>query len=151
MAARAGAKPVPVDGAAKLSEAVGERTRVIVICNPNDPTGEYLPAAALANLLGALPERVHVLLDEALVHFQDVEELNACLRLTAEHERLTVFRTFSKIYGLSGLRAGYAVGGSTELLDAIAPVLGVNALTQSAVDAGAEDRRAGGRSAAATP
>lgn len=134
MAARARAKPVPVNGAASLSDAVGERTRVIVICNPNDPTGEYLPASALANLLGALPERVHVFLDEALVHFQDVEELNACLRLAADHERLTVFRTFSKIYGLSGLRAGYAVGGSTELLDAIAPVLGVNALTQAAVE-----------------
>ena len=57
------------------------------------------------------------------------------LRLTDAFPRLLVVRTFSKIYGLSGLRAGYAVGSSasTELLDAISPVLGVNALTQSAV------------------
>jgi histidinol-phosphate aminotransferase len=134
MAARAGAKPVAVDSPDRLAGAVGERTRAIAICNPNDPTGEYWPAARLGELLAALPAGVHVLLDEALVHFQDAEDLNACLRLVREHANLTVFRTFSKIYGLSGLRAGYAVGGSTELLDAIAPVLGVNALTQAAVD-----------------
>jgi histidinol-phosphate aminotransferase len=134
MAARAGARPVPVDSPDRLLDAVGERTKAIAICNPNDPTGDYLPSAALERLLEALPAHVQVLLDEALVHFQDEEDVNACLRLTDGHDNLTVFRTFSKIYGLSGLRAGYAVGGSTELLDAIAPVLGVNALTQSAVD-----------------
>ena len=133
MAARAGAKPVAVDGPDDLAAAVTPRTRAIAICNPNDPTGEYWPSGRLAALLADLPEGVHVLLDEALVHFQDAEDRDACLRLTGEHPNLTVFRTFSKIYGLSGLRAGYAVGGSTELLDAIAPVLGVNALTQSAV------------------
>ena len=133
MAARAGAKPVAVDSVGELLGAVTSRTRAIAICNPNDPTGEHWPSERLRELLAQLPEGVHVLLDEALVHFQDAEPLNACLRLTADHPNLTVFRTFSKIYGLSGLRAGYAVGGSTELLDAIAPVLGVNALTQAAV------------------
>jgi histidinol-phosphate aminotransferase len=134
MAARAGARPVPVDSPDRLLDAVGERTKAVALCNPNDPTGEYLPSDALRRLLEALPPQVHLLLDEALVHFQDEEDVNACLRLTDGHDNLMVFRTFSKIYGLSGLRAGYAVGRSTELLDAIAPVLGVNALTQSAVD-----------------
>jgi histidinol-phosphate aminotransferase len=136
MAARAGARPVPVGSIEALTDAVGPRTRAVVICNPNDPTGSYLNSSSLARILDALPDRVHVLLDEALVHFQDVEEIDACLRLTDDHPRLLVFRTFSKIYGLSGLRAGYAVGGpdSAELLDAVAPVLGVNALTQSAVE-----------------
>jgi histidinol-phosphate aminotransferase len=133
MAARAGARPVPVEGFEGLQDAIGPNTRAIAICNPNDPTGEYLPSSALAHLLANLPAGVHVLLDEALVHFQDAEDMNACVRLTAEHENLTVFRTFSKVYGLSGVRAGYAVGGSPELLDAIAPVLGVNVLTQAAV------------------
>jgi histidinol-phosphate aminotransferase len=139
MATRAGAKPVAVDlshGMEALLRSVGGPTRVLVLCNPNDPTGAYLESAALSGLLRALPERVHVLLDEALVHFQDVEDIDACLRLTAEFPRLVCFRTFSKVYGLSGLRAGYAVGSphAAELLDRIAPVLGVNALTQSAVD-----------------
>ena len=55
-----------------------------------------------------LPERVHLLVDEALVHFQDAEPVDAVLRLTDAFPRLLVIRTFSKIYGLSGLRAGYA-------------------------------------------
>ena len=141
MAARAGAKPVAVDtgpsGAEldELREAVGPNTRLVVICNPNDPTGHYLQAEALGGLIGSLPEHVHVLLDEALVQFQDVEEVDACLRLVDAFPRLVVVRTFSKIYGLSGLRAGYAVGStaSGRILDAIAPVLGVNALTQAAI------------------
>jgi histidinol-phosphate aminotransferase len=77
---------------------------------------------------------VHVLLDEALVHFQDVEEVDACLRLVEAFPRLLVVRTFSKAYGLSGLRAGYAVSSDAALLAAVAPVLGVNALTQAAVE-----------------
>ena len=142
MASRAGARPVAVplrDGAAdpsQLLKAVGDRTRVVAICNPNDPTGGYLPADALGELLSALPEHVHVLLDEAYVHFQDVEHQDAALRLVDAFPRLLVLRTFSKIYGLSGLRAGYAVGSKTAaaLLDALAPVHGVNALTQAGVD-----------------
>ena len=141
MAARARAKPVSVttkgDDAhhcASLAGAVTERTRALVICNPNDPTGHYLPAAELGRLLAVLPERVHVLLDEALVHFQDAEEQDACLRLVDAFPRLLVVRTFSKVYGLSGLRTGYAVGTDADLLGTIAPVLGVNALSQAAVE-----------------
>jgi histidinol-phosphate aminotransferase len=140
MATRAGARPVPVDtGPAetelgRVGEAVTARTRAVAISNPNDPTGAYLSSEAIAKLLRELPESVTVLLDEALIHFQDVEAEDACLRLTADDRRLVVFRTFSKVYGLSGLRAGYAVTSSSELMDAIAPVLGVNALTQAAVD-----------------
>ena len=92
------------------SDAVTERTRVLVVCNPNDPTGDYLRSTELGALLAGLPEHVHVLLDEALVHFQDVEDMDACLRLVDAFPRLLVVRTFSKVYGLSGLRAGYAVG-----------------------------------------
>jgi histidinol-phosphate aminotransferase len=127
---------VPVESIEALPGAISERTRLVVLCNPNDPTGAYLPAEAVASLAAQLPERVHLLVDEALVHFQEREEVDAVLRLTDALPQLLVFRTFSKIYGLSGLRAGYAVGStaSTSLLDAISPVLGVNALTQSAVD-----------------
>ena len=136
MAARAGGRPVPVADVGALLDAVTDRTRLVVLCNPNDPTGSYLSAEVVASLTSQLPERVHVLVDEALVHFQDAEPVDAVLRLTDALPRLLVVRTFSKIYGLSGLRAGYAVGSSasTSLLDSISPVLGVNALTQSAVD-----------------
>lgn len=142
MAQRAGARPVAVDltgaGAADpdaLLEAVGERTRAVVICNPNDPTGTYLEAATLERILSALPDHVHLLLDEAYVQFQDREDEDAALRLTDRFDRLLVFRTFSKVYGLSGLRAGYVVGAmdAAGLVASLAPVLGVNALTQAAV------------------
>ncbi len=135
MAARAGGRPVAVPDVSELVGAVSERTRLLVLCNPNDPTGSYLTAEQIASLASELPERVHVLVDEALVHFQDAEPMDAVLRLTDALPRLAVIRTFSKVYGLSGVRAGYAVGSnaSTKLLDSISPVLGVNALTQSAV------------------
>ena len=135
MAARAGGQPVAVDFHERIEERVTDRTRLLVLCNPNDPTGTYLPAERVGALASALPERVQLVVDEALVNFQDAEEPDSVLRLTDAFPRMLVVRTFSKIYGLSGLRAGYAVGSdqSSELLDAISPVLGVNALTQSAV------------------
>ena len=117
-----------------ITDAINERTRAVIICNPNDPTGTYISSEELGSLLSSLPEHVHVLLDEALVHFQDVEDVNACLRLVDAFPRLLVVRTFSKIYGLSGLRAGYAVSSDSRLLAAAAPVLGVNALSQAAVE-----------------
>ncbi len=133
LAAHAGARPVSAEHG-RLSDAVTGRTRVVVVCNPNDPTGEYMRSHELGAVLAGLPAHVHVLLDEALVHFQDAEDLDSCLRLTDAFPRLMVVRTFSKIYGLSGLRAGYAVSSDTDLLAAVAPVLGVNALTQAAVE-----------------
>jgi histidinol-phosphate aminotransferase len=133
LAAHAGAQPVFASNGRPV-EGVSERTRVLVLCNPNDPTGAYMRSDRLGALLSGLPEHVHVLLDEALVHFQDVEDVDACLRLVDAFPRLLVVRTFSKIYGLSGLRAGYAVGSDPRLLAAVAPVLGVNALTQAALE-----------------
>ena len=133
LATHAGARPVACDRSAVL-ENVGERTRAVVICNPNDPTGDYLPSGRLGALLAALPEHVHVLLDEALVQFQDAEDEDACMRLVEAFPRLLVVRTFSKAWGLSGLRAGYAVGSDAALLAAVAPNLGVNALTQAAIE-----------------
>jgi histidinol-phosphate aminotransferase len=133
LAAHAGARPVFAQQG-RLSDAITGRTRVLVVCNPNDPTGDYLRSHELGAVLAGLPAHVHVLLDEALVHFQDVEELDACLRLVEAFPRLLVVRTFSKAYGLSGLRVGYAVSGDAALLAAVAPVLGVNALSQAAVE-----------------
>jgi histidinol-phosphate aminotransferase len=133
LAAHAGASPVPVSDR-PLTAAVNDRTKAMVICNPNDPTGSYSSSEDLGSLLSSLPGEVYVLLDEALVHFQDAEDVDACLRLVDAFPRLLVVRTFSKIYGLSGLRAGYAVGSDARLLAATAPVLGVNALTQAAVE-----------------
>jgi histidinol-phosphate aminotransferase len=118
-----------------LARSVSDRTRVLVLCNPNDPTGAYIPSGRLGDLLARLPDHVHVLLDESYVQFQDVEPEDACMSLVEAFPRLIAMRSFSRIYGLSGIRAGYAVGApsATALLGALAPALGVNALTQAAM------------------
>jgi histidinol-phosphate aminotransferase len=126
---------VPVQGFSvdAILAAVNDRTRLVALCNPNDPTGELLGIAELERLLEALPERVVVLLDEALRDFVDAEPLDATLALLERFPRLLIFRTFSKAWGLAGLRCGYALGGpgAEPLLEQLAPELGVNELAQA--------------------
>jgi histidinol-phosphate aminotransferase len=135
MARRAGAHAVPVPGfgADALLAAVNDRTRVVCVCNPNDPTGELMERDELERLLGELPERVVVLLDEALVEYADRLDPGTSIELLDEHPRLLVFRSFSKAWGLAGLRCGYAVGAeeSGALLERLEPELGVNDLAHT--------------------
>jgi histidinol-phosphate aminotransferase len=141
IAAQAGARKVEVpleDAGASVESllaAVGPRTRAVVLCNPNDPTGGYLDSSAVAALASQLPEHTYLLLDEAYIQYQEVEDEDACLRLVELFPRLLVFRTFSKAYGLSGIRAGYVIGSpaSASFIGSLAPAFGVNALTQAAV------------------
>ena len=135
MANRAGGRPVPVPGRDRDSivEALSGRTRLVVICNPNDPTGAYSTAAELDALLGELPDDVTVILDEALVDFVEAEPAGTTLSLLDDHPRLIVVRTFSKAYGVAGIRCGYALGGpgSEPLLERLELPLGVDALAQA--------------------
>ncbi len=135
MARRVRARAVPVPGFSvdAVLAAVTPRTRLVALANPNDPTGELLPVGELARLLAALPERVVVLLDEALRDFADAEPLDAALRLLDAHPRLLVVRTFSKAWGLAGLRVGWAAGGvgSEPLLEQLEPELGLDELAQA--------------------
>jgi len=110
----------------RLLDAVTERTRMLVLGGPNDPTGELLPSGVLAELLARLPEHVVVVVDEALREFVTDEPVDAVLRLTDRSDRLLVVRSFSKAWGLAGLRCGYAVGGpaARALLRSLAPRLG---------------------------
>ena len=131
--ARGHAVPVPGFGAAPLLAAVNERTRIVCVCNPNDPTGELLGAGELRALLEQLPERAVVLLDEALVDFAGQAAGRVAPALLDEHPRLLVFRTFSKAWGLAGLRCGYVLGGpgSEPLLEHLEPAVGVDELSQA--------------------
>jgi histidinol-phosphate aminotransferase len=107
--------------------------RVIAIASPNDPTGELTPIGEVARLLEGLPPDVVVLLDEALVDFVDAQPREASLELLEQHSRLIVFRSFSKAWGLAGLRIGYAIGGhgAAELLAELEPDLGVSEVSQA--------------------
>ena len=128
---------VPVSGFSpeEILRALTPRTRIVALANPNDPTGELLRRDALRDLLEALPDRVIVLLDEALRDYVDAEERDASLALTESFPRLLVVRTFSKAWGLAGLRCGYAVGGpdAAPLLARIRPPVGAAELALAGV------------------
>jgi histidinol-phosphate aminotransferase len=134
MARRAHGRAVPVSGGVDaLLEAVGESTRVVALASPNDPTGELLPTGELERLLSGLPDHVGVLLDESLVEFADAQPIDSSLALLEGNPRLLVFRSFSKAWGLAGLRCGYALGGpgAEKLLAELEPDLGVSEISQA--------------------
>ncbi|HWT95478.1 MAG TPA: aminotransferase class I/II-fold pyridoxal phosphate-dependent enzyme [Solirubrobacteraceae bacterium] len=134
MARRSHGQAVPVPGFSPdaILAAVSDRTRIVTICNPNDPTGELIGADALDGLLRSLPERVVTFVDEALVDYVDEQAVDANVPLLEAHPRLLLFRSFSKAWGLAGLRCGYALGApdSGSLLEELEPDLGVNDLAQ---------------------
>jgi histidinol-phosphate aminotransferase len=135
MARRAHGQAIPVSGGVEelLDAAREPDVRVVVLASPNDPTGELLATASLEHLLHELPNDVALLLDEALVEFADAQPTNSSLALLEDHPRLLVFRSFSKAWGLAGLRVGYAIGGpgSEELLAELEPDLGVSEVSQA--------------------
>jgi histidinol-phosphate aminotransferase len=123
-----------LEAAERTHSGTGEPdVRAIALASPNDPTGELLPTAELRRLLERLPTNVAVLLDESLVEFADAQPSSSSLELLEQHPRLLVFRSFSKAWGLAGLRIGYAIGapGSGELLAELAPDLGVSEISQA--------------------
>ena len=92
-----------------MTDAITERTRLICLANPNNPTGTMFGRAAFARFLKRVPEHVVVVLDEAYSEYVDDPDYPDGLDYLDHHPHLVVTRTFSKIYGLAGLRIGYAV------------------------------------------
>jgi histidinol-phosphate aminotransferase len=136
MARRAHGRAVPVSGDVEelLETVAAHDARVLALASPNDPTGELWTVAKLERLLGELAEGVVVLLDESLVEFADAQPTDASLALLSEHSQLLIFRSFSKAWGLAGLRCGYALGGpdAEPLLAELEPDLGVSEISQAA-------------------
>lgn len=135
MARRAHGQAVRIEGGVDglLEAARAPEVRVIALASPEDPTGELLTHSELERLLEGLPDGVAVLLDEALVEFADAQPAASSLELLERHPRLLVFRSFSKVWGLAGLRIGYVIGGpgSGELLAELDPDLGVSEVSQA--------------------
>ncbi|MCX5044980.1 aminotransferase class I/II-fold pyridoxal phosphate-dependent enzyme [Aldersonia sp. NBC_00410] len=92
-----------------MVRAIGPRTRVAVVCRPHNPTGTLVSASELQAFLAAVPRRVVVVLDEAYVEFLHPSDTLDVVRLIRRYPNVLVLRTFSKAYGLAGLRIGYAV------------------------------------------
>jgi histidinol-phosphate aminotransferase len=109
-------------------------TQLVIVCNPNNPTGTHLPAARVAAFCERLPGHVTIALDEAYVEFQTDDDPDATIDLLADFPNLVVLRTFSKVYGLAGVRVGFALGSAKfrAAIDAVRQPFSVNALAQAA-------------------
>jgi histidinol-phosphate aminotransferase len=117
-----------------MATEVTAATQLVIVCNPNNPTGTHLPAARIAAFCERLPEHVTIVLDEAYVEFQTDDDPDATIDLLADFPNLVVLRTFSKVYGLAGLRVGFAIGSAKfrAAVDAVRQPFSVNALAQAA-------------------
>jgi histidinol-phosphate aminotransferase len=102
-----------------MATAVTVATRLLVVCNPNNPTATAVPLAEIAALLRDVPPYVCVIVDEAYCEFSVLDHPDASIDLLDHHPNLVLLRTFSKVYGLCGLRAGYALCGSEAFRTAV--------------------------------
>ncbi len=117
-----------------MAAEVTAATQLLLVCNPNNPTATHIPAAEIAAFCERVPAHVTIVLDEAYVEFQTDDDPDATIDLLADFPNLVVLRTFSKVYGLAGLRVGYAIGspGFRAAVDAVRQPFSVNALAQAA-------------------
>jgi histidinol-phosphate aminotransferase len=117
-----------------MAAEVTAATQLLVVCNPNNPTGTHLPAARIAAFCEHIPGHVTIALDEAYVEFQTEDDPDATVDLLADFPNLVVLRTFSKVYGLAGLRVGFALGSAKfrAAVDVVRQPFSVNALAQAA-------------------
>ena len=122
--------------------AVSEKTRMVYIANPNNPTGTWLSSDALTEFMQNIPERVIVVLDEAYTEYVSEPAFANGLKLQKLFPNLVVTRTFSKAYGLAGLRVGFSVS-STEIADLLSRVrqpFNVNSLALIAAETVLQDK-----------
>jgi histidinol-phosphate aminotransferase len=126
LAAASGARAieVPVDAehrhdlGAMLTE-INAATRLVIVCNPNNPTSTALPLEAITDFIRKVPRHIAVVLDEAYCEFNLLQDPDESIDLLDRHPNLVLLRTFSKIYGLCGLRVGFALCGSEQFRTAV--------------------------------
>ncbi len=142
-----GGRPVPVklkdyihdlDG---MAERINPKTKLVFLCNPNNPTGTIVSKAALSRFLALLPDHVVLILDEAYFDYVTEKDYPGGVSLIGGDSSVIALRTFSKIYGLAGLRVGFAVGGGDliGLLERVREPFPVNRVAQAAALAALRD------------
>ncbi len=126
---------------AAMADAVTERTRLVFVANPNNPTGTWNDAGALEGFLAAVPDRVIVVVDQAYAEYVDEPDYPDCITWLSRYPNLIVTRTFSKAHGLAGLRVGYCVSSAdiAQLLNRVRQPFNVNSLALAAAAASLED------------
>jgi len=115
---------VPLDGDHRhdldaMLKEITVATRLVIVCNPNNPTSTALPIEEISAFVAAVPRHVAVILDEAYAEFNMLQDPQESVELLARHPNLVILRTFSKIYGLAGLRVGYGLCGSERFRTAV--------------------------------
>jgi histidinol-phosphate aminotransferase len=142
LAAASGARAVKVDlderechDLPAMLREITVATRLVIVCNPNNPTSTAVPFSEIAAFVDEVPPHVCVILDEAYCEFNLLDDPDASIDLLGTHPNLVLLRTFSKVYGLCGLRVGFALCGSEALpraLDQVRQPFFCNALAQAA-------------------
>ncbi|MFP4384530.1 MAG: histidinol-phosphate transaminase [Spirochaetia bacterium] len=125
-----------------LSDSVDEKTRMIFICNPNNPTGTYVNQYEFDRFIASIPPNILVIIDEAYADFADAPDFPAVPDLL-RHRNVLVTRTFSKLYGLAGLRIGYGISSSEKIIDAVSRTkqpFNINILAETGALAALYDR-----------
>src|SRR5699024_10786507 len=124
-----------------MLQAITANTRIIFIANPNNPTGTWVSAEQLDSFLEAVPEHILVVLDEAYTEYVEEERFPNGLERLPQHKNLIVARTFSKMYGLSGLRVGYAISSQkiADVLNRVRQPFNVNSIALAAAEAALGD------------
>ncbi|HEY5764289.1 MAG TPA: histidinol-phosphate transaminase [Rhodocyclaceae bacterium] len=124
-----------------MQAAITPDTRLVFIANPNNPTGTFVEAEAVRQFIAAVPDDVVVVLDEAYNEYLPPAQRVDSVRWIASHPNLVVTRTFSKIYGLAGLRVGYAVASPAvaDLMNRVRQPFNVNSLALAAACAAVDD------------
>lgn len=102
----------------EILKLIDDHTKIIYLCNPNNPTGTYLPGTVLTELLDNIPSEVLVVIDEAYGEYVEAEDFISGITLLERYPNIMVLKTFSKIYGLAALRAGYALA-SEKIIDGL--------------------------------
>lgn len=137
----AGAEPigVPLDAEWRhdpeaLAAAIRPDTNVVYYCNPNNPTGTYTPAGDLERFVAAVPDRVTIVIDEAYFEYVIAPDYATAVPLVGRRDNVIVTRTFSKVFGLAGMRIGYAVGHPDTIasLRRVQPPFATTTLAQAA-------------------
>ena len=126
-----------------MAAAIDADTRLVFIANPNNPTGTFIPAEQIAAFLAKVPAHVAVVLDEAYNEYLAPEHKFESSQWVREFPNLIVSRTFSKAYGLAGLRVGFAIAqpALTDLMNRIRQPFNVNSLAQAAAIAALNDKQ----------
>ncbi len=124
-----------------MARTIDAKTKLVFIANPNNPTGTYVTKSELGKFLGMIPRTVLVVLDEAYDLFIDVDDYASGMQYLDRN--VIVLKTFSKAYGLAGLRVGYAVGNPvlTAAMEKVRQPFNVNLLAQAAATAALDDER----------